>query len=189
LDRCCAVASCDGRGALCGIQFVQAHARECNNNAILKAELKQTRSEMLAALDRIHHLVTLNEPHQFFVANVMKERNFWQQMAKKAVSELENVGANTILKGKARPAAKGAGAAGKGKDKGKAEETAPPPAREVPLPPSCGVPPERTQSPFTTRPSSSGLTHRGVGVPVRPTLMRKPGSLYGQFATEFIQRR
>lgn len=168
--------------------MVQAHARECNNNAILKAELKQTRSEMLAALDRIHHLVTLNEPHQFFVANVMKERNFWQQMAKKAVSELEQVGAKTILKGKAgngANGAKGGGAAGKGK--GKAEDVAPPPPREVPMPPSWGVPPERTQSPFTTRPSSSGLTHRGVGV--KPTLTRrKPGSLYGQYATEFIQR-
>jgi len=109
----------------------QAHARECNNNAILKAELKQTRSEMLAALDRIHHLVTLNEPHQFFVANVMKERNFWQQMAKKAVSELESVGAKAILKGKGGGAgAKGGGAAGKGK--GKAEgSAAPPPPREV----------------------------------------------------------
>lgn len=42
---------------------------------------------MLAALDRIHQLVTLNEPHQFFVANVMKERNFWQQMAKKVRPE------------------------------------------------------------------------------------------------------
>ena len=86
---------------------------------------------MLAALDRIHHLVTLNEPHQFFVANVMKERNFWQQMAKKAVSELESVGAKTILKGKGGGAgAKGGGVAGKGK--GKAEgSAAPPPPREV----------------------------------------------------------
>jgi hypothetical protein len=33
---------------------------------------------MLLALDRIHDLVTLNEPHQAFITNMMRERNFWQ---------------------------------------------------------------------------------------------------------------
>lgn len=54
------------------------HAHVCGDNAKLRHDLKQTRSDMLAALDRIHKLATLNEPHQTFVANMMRERNYWQ---------------------------------------------------------------------------------------------------------------
>mmetsp|Transcript_30909 Transcript_30909/g.51972 ORF Transcript_30909/g.51972 Transcript_30909/m.51972 type:complete len:294 (+) Transcript_30909:92-973(+) len=64
------------------------NARTCKENNTLRAELKSVQSDMLLALDRIHDLVTLNEPHQAFITNMMRERNFWQDLARGATMKL-----------------------------------------------------------------------------------------------------
>mmetsp|Transcript_11859 Transcript_11859/g.24939 ORF Transcript_11859/g.24939 Transcript_11859/m.24939 type:complete len:272 (-) Transcript_11859:450-1265(-) len=79
--------------------MAQEHVRTCQDNNALGVELKAVQNDMLLALDRIHTLVTLNEPHQSFVANIMRERNFWQDLAKRATRQIDEARLNEETSG------------------------------------------------------------------------------------------
>eukprot|EP00238_Polyblepharides_amylifera_P010952 CAMPEP_0196590798 /NCGR_PEP_ID=MMETSP1081-20130531/67601_1 /TAXON_ID=36882 /ORGANISM="Pyramimonas amylifera, Strain CCMP720" /LENGTH=232 /DNA_ID=CAMNT_0041913997 /DNA_START=350 /DNA_END=1048 /DNA_ORIENTATION=+ len=70
-------------------QLAQAHMQARGEAGVLRASLHAAHDDMLAAVDRVHNLSNLNEPHQNFVTNIMKERNYWQTCARKATRELD----------------------------------------------------------------------------------------------------
>ncbi|KAK3244558.1 hypothetical protein CYMTET_45830 [Cymbomonas tetramitiformis] len=65
------------------------YARLRTENEYLREDLFVARQDMCTALDRIHNLATLNEPHQHFVNMVMRERDYWQSSSRKKGREID----------------------------------------------------------------------------------------------------